>query len=88
MSAIVALVTGTLAQAPGSRTTSKGGAMVTSSIAVQASSDGKPIYIGIMAFGDLADELLQCTKGDAVSVPFRTGYGTFFCRSNISASRC
>lgn len=68
MSTITALLTGTLAQVPVSRTTAKGGTMATSSVATQASNDGKPVYIGVMAFGDLADELSQLVKGDAVSV--------------------
>lgn len=68
MSGIIALVSGTLSRDPQGRTTSKGDAMATSSLAVQASSDGKPAYVGLLAFNDLAETLLQCTKGDAVSV--------------------
>lgn len=68
MSAITALITGTLARDPQARTTAKGGTMATSSLAVQASSDSKPAYLGLLCFNDLAETLLQCVKGDAVSV--------------------
>lgn len=68
MTAIVALVTGVLTQIPVSRTTSKGGTMATGSLAVQASADGKPAYVGLLAFNDLAETLLQLDKGDAISV--------------------
>lgn len=68
MSAIVALVTGTLAQVPVSRTTAKGGTMATGSLAVTTSNNEKPVYIGLLAFNDLAETLLQLDKGDAVSV--------------------
>ena len=66
MNVITALITGTLSRDPQSRTTSKGTAMATASIAVEA-GDGKPAYVGLLAFGDLAETLLQCAKGDAVS---------------------
>ncbi len=68
MSAITALITRTLARDPQSCTTSRGSTMAMCSIAVNASSDGKPAYVGLLAFSDQADALLQCAKGDAVSV--------------------
>lgn len=68
MSAITALISGTLSQVPIARTTTKGGTMATGSLAVQASADGKPAYLGLLAFNELAETLLQCGKGDAVSV--------------------
>lgn len=68
MSDITALIVGVLSQTPISRTTAKGTTMATGSLAVQASADGKPTYLGLVAFGDLAETLLQCTKGDAVAV--------------------
>lgn len=67
MSAIEALISGTLAQVPVSRTTSKGGTMATASLAVET-GDGKPAYLGLLAFGSEAETLLQCDKGDAVAV--------------------
>lgn len=68
MSAITALITGTLAQVPIARSTAKGNAMATGSLAVQASADGKPAYVGLLAFGSEAEALLQCDKGDVVAV--------------------
>lgn len=68
MSAITALLTGTLAQVPVARTTAKGATMATSSLAVTASNNEKPVYIGVLAFGSEADTLLQLDKGDAISV--------------------
>lgn len=68
MIAIVALITGTLTQVPVSRTTAKGGTMATGSLAVSASNDGKPVYIGVVAFGEQAETLLQLDKGDALAI--------------------
>lgn len=67
MIAIVALITGTLTQVPVSRTTAKGTAMATTSIAVET-RDGKPVHIGVMAFGSEAETLLQLDKGDSLAI--------------------
>lgn len=67
MTAIAALVTGVLTQIPVSRTTKAGTTMATGSLAVEV-GDGKLTYLGLLAFGSEAEALLQCTKGDAVSV--------------------
>ncbi|WP_431321655.1 single-stranded DNA-binding protein [Rhizobium sp. YTU87027] len=63
---------GRLGQEPRSIQTQSGNAMAVASIAVSVGEhDEPPLWIGILAFGKLADDLLRHQKGDMVSASGR-----------------
>lgn len=64
---------GRLGQDPRSITTKSGKPMAVASIAVAIddSSDAPPLWIGIIAFGNVADDLLRHGKGDLLSASGR-----------------
>lgn len=65
-------VYGRLGQEPRSISTQSGNAMAVTSIAVGIGEhDDSPLWMGIVAFGKQADDLLRHQKGDMVSVSGR-----------------
>ena len=64
---------GRLGADPHSIETKTGRAMATATLAVDAADkregdDGPPLWLGLVAFGSLADRLLEQHKGDALTV--------------------
>lgn len=63
---------GRLGGDPRSIETRSGKAMTVATLAVDAGDDdGPPLWLGIVAFGRLADDLLRHAKGDPLSVSGR-----------------
>src|SRR5262249_12479052 len=63
------LATGTLIGDPAHRTSARGNDFATATLRV--STDNEPILISIVAFGDVAAELLRHRQGDALAVAGR-----------------
>jgi Single-strand binding protein family len=63
------LATGTIANDPQARTSTKGKTFATSS--VRSGSGDDATFINIIAFGEQAERLLELKKGDAVSIAGR-----------------
>jgi single-strand DNA-binding protein len=63
---------GRLGSDPRAVTTKSGKAMTVATLAVDiGEADGPPLWLGVVAFGKLADDLLRHRKGDTLSLSGR-----------------
>ncbi|WP_095201277.1 single-stranded DNA-binding protein [Mesorhizobium carmichaelinearum] len=69
---------GRLAQDPRSIATKSGKSMAVASIAVAIDDhDAPPLWVGVIAFGRVAEDLLRHAKGDLISVSGRVQRSTW-----------
>lgn len=78
---LIASIHGRLAADPVSRTTKGGKAMTTVNIAVDVTGRDAPeqetLWVGLLAFGNAADELLRASKGEMAAAMGRLTRGVY-----------